>query len=364
VKTLVISQTVGGVEGDLQALRYQGYDRGTLEVASIYDGVFDPNSTGVPNLFALLEHGRASKFQRILIGLSVGIPSSCWLGAVLATFAFASHDVEVLLPPPKSRPEWSRHRAHFQLEPEVSWLTGADLRRTAGEPWLAMVRVLLDLLSRVRSGELPSFKESELIYLFHGGARRGYICNLVVGRLLEPSAGRYAMIDHGAALGLVSSNMALLNPSIASIRAVEFSPKFVAQGPVVARSVFGDGRVDFVCSSAEDYEYDATYDIIGFVHMLFRVPVAQRGAVLDRAWERVRPGGLVLINELVSSPAAGATQYATPLMTRKELSDFLWRFGEPQLFTGSTNWSEPEPLDDFDLSKWSGDHIVTVRKEE
>ena len=74
---------------------------------------------------------------------------------------------------------------------------------------------------------------------------------------------------------------------------------------------------------AQDYTYDAEYDVISFVGMLLLIPLEQRRATLERAWEALRPGGVLIVLEVPKSDASKSYDYYDSMLTEVEIGDIM-----------------------------------------
>jgi SAM-dependent methyltransferase len=74
-------------------------------------------------------------------------------------------------------------------------------------------------------------------------------------------------------------------------------------------------------------------DLIMFCHCLFHID--QRQTVLRRAWQALKPGGVLLVNEMPKE-AGGADRLRDALLTRNEIVAGMP--GTPRLFSARTGW--------------------------
>jgi precorrin-6B methylase 2 len=89
------------------------------------------------------------------------------------------------------------------------------------------------------------------------------------------------------------------------------------------------GSLSVVRTFSDDWTYDRPHDAISFLGSLLHVPRPAAPAVLDRAWEALRPGGALVVLESTRERgrSAGRT-YSARVFALDELEALLARYGE------------------------------------
>ena len=65
------------------------------------------------------------------------------------------------------------------------------------------------------------------------------------------------------------------------------------------------GRFRFWLGAIEHYSFDETMDVVSLIGSLLYVPKAARKGVLDRAWDALAPGGLLVVHENIKAQSYG-----------------------------------------------------------
>jgi hypothetical protein len=112
---------------------------------------------------------------------------------------------------------------------------------------------------------------------------------------------------------------------------------------------------------SENYFYDQEADVVLFCHVLFRLPRHQRRLVLERAWNALAPGGLLLVNETVTNltaePASGPD-----LIEITRLVEYMTWNEAPKLYRMETGWSEAENPLTRPAVEYGSSSIVVAKK--
>jgi SAM-dependent methyltransferase len=87
------------------------------------------------------------------------------------------------------------------------------------------------------------------------------------------------------------------------------------------------GRFGIASATAEVMAYDRSHDLISFLGSLLYVPRDHTKAVLRGAWDRLKPGGLLVIHENIKRPSY--TRDFEYMFTVTELEELLAEFGKP-----------------------------------
>lgn len=173
--------------------------------------------------------------------------------------------------------------------------------------------------------------------LENAGLGTGYKASYVGAMLSELTQihGRMDLLDHGSASGVVPMEL-LLDPRLRlnSATAVEPSPggfTILADAYQYLNESFS-GEFYLHQSRAEDFEYDRTYHAISFLGSLPHVKQPQRESVLQRAWDALEAGGLLIVYESIRSTNHRSYPYYDNMFERDELENLLGRFGRVHRF--------------------------------
>jgi hypothetical protein len=113
---------------------------------------------------------------------------------------------------------------------------------------------------------------------------------------------------------------------------------------------------------SEEYSYSEPPNVVIFSHTLFRIPRGARQAVLDRAWEALRPGGILLINE--TTVDAGDPTSSGPDLPRLDqlISAMRWT-EEPEIFRPESRWKSAESVRAVSSSKLGSASFIVAHKQ-
>jgi phospholipid N-methyltransferase len=201
-----------------------------------------------------------------------------------------------------------------------------------------MYRHLADWLLDVNSNG-PYSLQKQTPYLFTSGAQRAK----AIATALQHTAHRTfeCVIDVGSGVGMIPW---LLHKDFPSIRAVDLVEPMRHFRPALDR-LWHDRcrRSDYTVrqAKAEEVEFTAT-DLIMFSHCLLLIAPEQRSTVLDRAWNALNPGGVLMVNETFRD-ASTPSPKRPDIVHRDELIDILP--GDSRIFTRKTGWRKGQPLD-------------------
>jgi predicted O-methyltransferase YrrM len=125
----------------------------------------------------------------------------------------------------------------------------------------------------------------------------------------------------------------------------------------------GEERCAFLAKiPAYRFAFDSEADIVLLCQAVFSVPPEQRAAFFERCWRALKPGGVLIINEVVAADDADAGAASINIPRRDALIALLSRFAEPRLFREAFGWSRAEdplavPAQDY----FSSSFIVLCR---
>jgi SAM-dependent methyltransferase len=140
------------------------------------------------------------------------------------------------------------------------------------------------------------------------------------------------LFDHGTATAAIPMELLLSRRiHVRSITALEPGSgnwDVLADSYLHLRDSFR-GSLTVVRAPSDDWEYDRPYDAISFLGSLFHVPRPAASAVLDRAWEALRPGGALVVLESVRELGRSLpSTYSAKVFGLEELEALLARYGE------------------------------------
>ena len=145
------------------------------------------------------------------------------------------------------------------------------------------------------------------------------------------------LLDMGGGSGLLAAELLLAGKRLG--QAVNCDIK--ASSMVPARRLhkyYADeisGRLHVHIGSAQAFEFDALYDAVSFIGSLLYVPREHTQGLLDRAWQGLRPGGVLVVHENIKAPSY--TRDYNRMFERDELDGYLKRYARIHRFlaTGS-----------------------------
>jgi hypothetical protein len=185
----------------------------------------------------------------------------------------------------------------------------------------------------VQQGEWPYFLAST-------GTRTAAVIHVLREHLKRPL---FTLVDHGTCFGLMPWLIAAEGFGLR--RAVLIDPLSRYEKPMRrlwAPFVELGLQLDWEETCSETYEYGAPADAILFSHTLFRIPRDERQAVLNRAWDALSPGGILIVNETVTNIAPSIPQ-SPDVPELDTLVAYLSWASEPKLYRIESGWRVAEP---------------------
>jgi len=86
------------------------------------------------------------------------------------------------------------------------------------------------------------------------------------------------------------------------------------------------GRLRFICKPAQELEFDGQYDVVSYVGSLLYVPKELLEEVVERAWQAVAPGGVLVVHENIKHKSFKAD--FDIMFTVGELDGLLEKYGD------------------------------------
>ena len=225
-----------------------------------------------------------------------------------------------------------------------------------------LAKWIVDRAGKAREGDTNFPREELAYYLASNALRARGVANIIDA--LGPATVR-VLVDHGSGIGLMPWLLAGGTKRIEHAILVEPVARYAPPLQELWQEADSDGftRWERVETVSENFEYAGPADVILFCQALVRVAPERRGTVLNQAWNALRPGGLLLINEVLTD---GETQSgsAQALVNRAELVDIMsWR-GAPDLFRMEGDWRIPEDPLLWTVKEIGSTGIIVAKKGE
>jgi SAM-dependent methyltransferase len=140
------------------------------------------------------------------------------------------------------------------------------------------------------------------------------------------------LVDMGAGYGLLAAEL-LLDPVLKSghATATDISPVNERLAGLLAPGLAAAARsFRFRRTPAQEFTFEEQVDLVSYVGSLLYVPREHLRRCLDRAWEALRPGGILVIHENIRDP-----KYVRDfrfMFSVDEIDAELTRFGEVQRY--------------------------------
>jgi len=178
----------------------------------------------------------------------------------------------------------------------------------------------------------------QIPYLFTSGAQRARIIATILNN--APHGKIKRLVDIGSAVGVIPWLLHYDFPSLQDVVLIEPMRRFRAALEQLWQNGLCAPNYTVIQTRAEEAEY-GTADLIMLSHCLFLIPAEKRKATLQRAWDALNPGGVLLLNEIftdASTPNPGRMD----IMHRDELFGMMPAIA--QIFTRQTGWRTPQEL--------------------
>jgi SAM-dependent methyltransferase len=206
----------------------------------------------------------------------------------------------------------------------------------------------------------PSLKEME--YFIGSGAYRAQALAATLRAGFENRAYRAAM-DIGAGIGMLPY---LVTPLFGVEQVTLVEP--LARYEQTARSLWQttlDVEMNFLEMTAEQQcaatDIHNPVDLIIICQCFFRVSAPRRKEVLARAWETLRPGGVLAMNEILDNGNRTGPGGA-PLLPPEEITALFADLAQPRVYLGRDRWQKGHLISDLDRSAFVSDTFIAAQK--
>lgn len=171
------------------------------------------------------------------------------------------------------------------------------------------------------SGQVGSnVPQRSVSYALFSASLRSRILSHLLQQEATP-ARRLRLVDHGANIGLLMLCAAYGLPRIGlEVFCSEIDRPAIEAGKALWSYCGLADAIVYQPVSAVDFDYPADIDGIFFGQMLFRIPREARARLLRCAWDALRPGGFMAINEIMNRSDAAAS---SDLLTSDELLSYF-----------------------------------------
>lgn len=207
----------------------------------------------------------------------------------------------------------------------------------------------------------PVLERKELAYFLFSSSRRAQVALRAIDQLL-PAGEISCFVDHGAGLAIVPLCLHFQRKKgIARVVCSEIKHDFVVLGRQLWTALGCENRLEYQEGSAIDLRYPGSVTVVLFAQMLYRLPADKRRDAILAAWLALKPGGLLLINELLDREPRLTT--LAPL-TSREMLELLPKARDRWLYWGSSGVKALDTLNDADSSLLGrSDGFLVVRKD-
>ena len=147
------------------------------------------------------------------------------------------------------------------------------------------------------------------------------------------------LVDHGANIGvlMLCATYGLPRQDLA-LFCSEIDRSAVEAGQTIWSHCGMSEAIVYQSVSAVDFEHPSDIDAVFFGQMLFRISREARAGLLRRAWDALRPGGFIAINEIMNRSDAVAS---SDLLTSDELLAYLPPEAEVAAYF---DFDDPQPV--------------------
>ncbi len=183
--------------------------------------------------------------------------------------------------------------------------------------------------SSEESISVPAFLEStsdSFDYLLHGPSYKNAILSHILRQNFDSSQ-PLAILDHGGGPGFLCVDLLLEHEQIQRAVNCDINPGnlWLLRRLCQYYQQELQGRFFIDINPAQDHHFDQKYDMVSYVGSLLYVPREHTQTVLDRAWEALNPGGILVIHENVRHPSFERDYQK--MFTTDEIDEYLQRYG-------------------------------------
>jgi len=199
----------------------------------------------------------------------------------------------------------------------------------------------IEALERRFGGRKEAFRRQVMevdAYFVDAGRFKAPILAHILAMLLPRRV--ISIADIGSGPGIVPMELCLEQRlDIACAVAVDSSRSFQATAEALSGYLDLGGRFEFVTAAAEEFAFGRRFDAISYISSLLHVRKDALRATVDRAFEALAPGGLLIVWENVRS-ASSATQ-SDYMFTATSLDTELARLGTVRYFPSTAAMEIP-----------------------
>jgi SAM-dependent methyltransferase len=208
----------------------------------------------------------------------------------------------------------------------------------------------------------------DLEYLIGSG---GYRAGALIATLRKNYAGREFrdVIDLGAGIGFISCLVALQREfGVRRTVLVEPQSVRVAQGERLWTSSGKRPTEDFefVQQTTQKFIFQNPADLAIVCQSLFHVPAEELPAVIERTWNGLRPGGLLVINEHLTDELSEvkARKFSDPILQRERLIALLAAHAPPCVYQRRDRWTCARDPTEITAAELFSDSFLVVEKRQ
>lgn len=252
-------------------------------------------------------------------GLIVG-KSSEFAKAILGNILYPGDNIDTF---PKRLPR----RTIVEI---VNKVRSGEIIQNNKEPLPALENITYDWSWDSHGNKFRQYRESWENYLIPGNIYKAATIASIIRRLF-PGRVDLSFIEHGGNAGLLTAQLLLEMEDMLTLGVcceIDIVPLLNARNIHHHYSERLDGRMFVRNASADSIDYDREFSIVAFVHMLLYVRRDILNEILQRAWDSIEPGGILLVFENTSPPTTLTGVDADIVFFRDELEEYLASFGE------------------------------------
>ncbi len=172
-------------------------------------------------------------------------------------------------------------------------------------------------------------------YMVGGTNYKSAVLERIIGDHITDGR-KLKILDMGGAAGFVNAELLLTMPRVEKAVTVDH----LAYNLTLARRLFSyyrcslAGRYFMEITPAQDYLYQESFDLVSFIGALLYVPREYVNVILQRSWDALNPGGVLVIHENIKSPSY--KKDFDVMFTVEELEGYLEQFGEIEYYASTS----------------------------